>query len=110
MLPLSHRLPSEHVRSLLRAGKRISGDWYQFVFQKSSGVPRFGFLVSVKVDKRAVVRNRIRRLLRESVHHCLPNLVALDGVFIVRKNIAEKTHVEVEQNLREMFQRAGLLK
>lgn len=110
MLPLSHRLPSQRVRLLFRLGKRISGDWYQLVYQKTSGVPRFGFLISVKIDKRAVVRNRNRRLLRESVHHLLPEFLPCDCIIVARKNIADRTQAEVEQNLREMFRQVGLLR
>ncbi|MEK7119832.1 MAG: ribonuclease P protein component [Patescibacteria group bacterium] len=110
MLPFLNRLPSQRVRQLFQSGRRISGEWYQLIFQKTTGMPRFGFLVSIKIDKRATVRNRIRRLLRESVHHLLPELLPYDGIIVARKNIADRTQAEVEQNLREMFHRVGLLR
>ncbi|MBI5448902.1 ribonuclease P protein component [Candidatus Gottesmanbacteria bacterium] len=110
MLPFANRLPSETIRELLRSGKRISCDWYQLTYKKTTGMPRFGFIVSTKINKRAVVRNRIRRLLRESAQHLLPVLSACDCVVVVQKNITEKTEIVVEQGMRDVFQGAGLLK
>lgn len=51
---------------LLRRGKRTSHPLLFVVWQKSrESVSQFAFIVPRAVDKRAVVRNRLRRRMRE---------------------------------------------
>lgn len=67
-------------------------------------VSRFAFLVPKKSAKRAVERNRIKRLLRESLQHLLPTLpFPIDAVMIVKGSIEEKTQMEVEKKTNELF-------
>jgi len=75
------------------------------VVQKTTEkVSRFAFVVSTKVAKRAVDRNRMKRVSRESVHHLLPTIKSgYDIVFVVKKNFADKTEIEVEKELHEFF-------
>ncbi|MDP3987614.1 MAG: ribonuclease P protein component [Candidatus Levybacteria bacterium] len=55
---------------------------------------RFGFVVSKKVEKRAVVRNRIKRIFRKCLEDNLEEIKkGLDVLFIIKKNI------EKEENL-----------
>jgi ribonuclease P protein component len=58
------------------------------------GPSRVTIIVSKKIDSRAVYRNRIKRLIRESVRHLSPT--GLGGICIVRKNIAHYSQKEVE--------------
>ncbi len=59
--------------------------------------PRFAFIVSTKIDKRATVRNRMRRVLSESVRHLLPTIAPIDGIFIAKKNFADLPQTDVEK-------------
>lgn len=59
------------------AGKRASGRYFRCLFLRTEAdaaaspppVARLGMAVSRKVDKRAVERNRLRRLIREWFRH-----------------------------------------
>ncbi len=65
---------------------------------------RFAFIVSKKTDKRATVRNRIKRILNESVRHIIPSLtIAIDGIFIGNKGLAALTQAEVEIRVSQLF-------
>ena len=72
---------------------------------------RVGFVVSKKQGG-AVVRNRIKRRLREAVRHLLTNLN--EGTFDLilvgrsRANVAEWP--EVQQGVEELLRRAGTLR
>jgi ribonuclease P protein component len=70
---------------------------------------RFGFSVSKRVGK-AVVRNRIKRLLREAAR-ARQALVApgYDVVFIARKPIGDANHRQVDQAVEQLLAQAGLL-
>jgi len=71
--------------------------------------PRFGFVVSQKVSKKAVVRNKIKRRLREIVRKRLPSIKKkVDGVLIARPGIERKTFVELEKIVENLFNEAKL--
>ena len=71
---------------------------------------RFGFSVSKRVGK-AVVRNRVKRLLREAARE-RQKLVApgQDLVFIARVPIGEADHREVDEAVEQLLTQAGLLR
>lgn len=51
---------------------------------------RLGVIVAKRVMKRAVDRNRVRRLIRESFRHHQETLGGLDIVVLVRCNCSDK--------------------
>lgn len=52
---------------------------------------RFGFVISKKIDKRAVVRNRLRRVLREAVSRLLETKKGKDMLFIVKTSFEKES-------------------
>jgi ribonuclease P protein component len=74
-----------------------------------NGLPysRFGFIVGRRVANRAVLRNRIRRRLREIARRT-PVRPGWDMVFIARKPAAEADFAELAQAVRDLERRAGL--
>ncbi len=113
MLPKEYRLPSSTMRDVLRSGRR-SGESFVSLTVKKNNTPlsRFGFIVSTKVDKRATTRNRLKRLLRESVHHLLAELPkGWDVVVSTRsKPHEDMNQSDVEKILRQALQNAGVLR
>ena len=67
---------------------------------------RLGFVVSRRVGK-AVVRNRIKRLLREIVRHT-PVKQGWDIVFIARVPAAGVGYKDLEKTVRALLFQAGL--
>lgn len=99
MLPKENRLTDDYdFRRVKRLGKIYHSPIFSLTVapRKISGPSRFGFVISTKIDKRATVRNRIKRLLREAVRKQLektPN--GFDLVFVVRPRIVGKSYEEV---------------
>jgi ribonuclease P protein component len=70
---------------------------------------RYGFVTAKRLGK-AVVRNRVRRLIRESVRALHPKLaIGHDMVIIARQPIVEQPYVEVARSVSELCHQAGLL-
>jgi len=71
---------------------------------------RFGLIVSKKIDKRAVVRNRIRRVVLESVRLSLDKIK--NGylvVFLTKKKLIDLGMREVKREVCLGLKKAGLL-
>ncbi len=109
MFAKAQRIPSVAISPLLRHGKRVRGAGLDFIFQKTDGPSQFTVIVSVKIDKRATMRNRMKRLVRESVQHMLPSFQQnVQGVFVVRARLPDNEKA-VETTVGEMLKKAGLL-
>ena len=100
MLSKPHRLPASDIPFVMKTGRRVVGKGITFIYTPGAG--RFCFIVSTKVDKRATVRNRVRRLMSESVRHLLPTLSSpMDAIFIASKRLVGLSQQEVEQRIHE---------
>jgi len=70
----------------------------------SGGQAKFGAIISKKISKKAVERNQIRRKLMEAVRLNI-DIFPEDfrGIFLVKKNILEKSEREIEECLKKLF-------
>ncbi len=75
------------------------------------GYNRFGILISVKVSKKAVVRNKIKRQIREIISLQLDKMKhGYDCVIICLPEIKGKEYAEIEKSLIGQFKRMGVYK
>ena len=72
--------------------------------------PRCGVICSRKFDKRAVRRNRARRVLHEAFRLIRQELKPCRIIFIPRRPILDQKMQDVARQLRIMFQRAELFR
>jgi ribonuclease P protein component len=72
------------------------------------GWNRYGFVASKRVGK-AVVRNRVRRLLRE-VARAVPAEQGWDIILIARARSAGANYHEIDAAVRGLLLRSGILK
>jgi len=86
-----------------KEGRLIRGPLFSLLILKKEGEagPRFGFVVSKRIDKRAVERNRIRRLLARAAREVLPEVREnVQIVFLAKKSLKEADFKEVLGSLR----------
>ena len=70
---------------------------------------RFGFIVSNKISKSAVKRNRIKRLLRESVRlRWMQINPGFDVVMMARADVSEKSFEDVDKAVDSLLKKSGL--
>lgn len=72
---------------------------------------RFGVLVGLKISKKAVVRNRVKRRLREAIENKSAYLKkGFDIVIITRSPIKDKEVQDMESALEKGFEKLSLFK
>lgn len=104
-LPRAYRLrDSRDYQRVQRAGKRMPGRRFVAVVLRRSGIPRFGMAVSRKVGN-AVVRNRVKRQVREAVRHHRAGIVDLDVVFIALPLAGTSSGVELRAEVAAVLAR-----
>ncbi len=89
-----------------KEGRLINGLLFSLLILKSQQTdgPKFGFVVSKKIDKRAVVRNRIRRLISEAVRQVLPDIRQdLKVVFLAKLSLKKASSEEVFSSVRRFL-------
>jgi ribonuclease P protein component len=102
----AHLRPSQRLRTrrqfdrLFRRGARLDGRLFTLLVAANGGrLDRLGLAVGRKVGG-AVVRNRARRLLRESFRRLAPpSRPGLDLVVLVKPDIVGRSLAEVEREL-----------
>lgn len=104
-LPRAARLTGKAAFDRVFAGRRRHNTRYFRFFVGEAGadarVPRLGMAVSRRVDKRSVVRNRLRRQIRESFRLALDRLPAIDVVVNARPEAAQASREEIWRDLHE---------
>ena len=72
---------------------------------------RFGFIVSTKIAKDAVDRNRFKRAMSESVRMSGVELKpGFDGVFLAKMSIIKSPTADIMKEVKNALRGAGLLK
>lgn len=90
MLPRVNRLnKDQEIKDLGKHGKSFFLPEFIVKYYKNKEVvSKFTFVVSTKVDKRAVIRNRLTRRLRETIRELLPKISPGYSVLIIAKKQA----------------------
>ncbi len=74
---------------------------------------KIGFVVGLKIDKRAVVRNRLKRQMREVVRLLLKDNKLKTGfmiLFMAKKEALNKDYKELELDVLSLLRQCRLLK
>lgn len=111
--PPSARLrASAEFQAVFKAGRKLSSAHLKLHahVRAEATAPRLGVAVSRKVDKRAVGRNRIKRLAREIFRGQRASLPAGDYVLIAQPGAAKLESAELRAQFLQLLDRARSLK
>ncbi len=92
-----------------KAGKRFGGRGLLLVALKSRYGVRVGFSISKKVGG-AVVRNLLKRRLRECIRPLLSELTPCRLVFVVREELKNESFVSMGKTVQYLIRKAGMLR
>lgn len=81
------------------SSKVYAGEFLLLAHKRDSGEARLGLIVAKKTDKRAVGRNRIKRLVRDSFRHQKEHLEGLDIIFLARQGIKDLDNTALHKRL-----------
>lgn len=104
MLKRNLRLPKEKLKAKKTLNLR------GFVLKTSEnnlGLSRFGFVVSKKIDKRAVIRNKAKRFFRRYIEENLEKIKPGHDFLFILKEIPDKT---THAQIKEVFNKEEYLK
>ena len=96
---------------VFKKGKGLKKGFLYFKYIKNNlKTCRFGFVISKKISKKAVVRNKIKRRLRESIKSKIPFIKeSIDGIIIVLPEEKIGNYQAINSLLEEILQKAGLV-
>lgn len=112
MLPRAHRLRrNADIRHVRHTGHRRSHPFLHLFASSSGGNrARFAIAVSARIGG-AVVRNRVRRRIREAIRRQLDNVQpGWDLLFVARDKAATASYQELESAVADLLARAGALR
>lgn len=113
MLPKVNRLTKkEDFIEVKSKGKKIQSNSFAFAYLAKNEVnaSRFGFVVSTKISKRAVDRNRVKRVLRNILKDKLTVIEnGFDGVFLVKQSILKVDSSNLAREVEQILFKTGIV-
>ena len=112
-MPLKkYRLKEKEFEEALKKGKGFREDFLVLKTRKNDlSKIRVGLLVSKKISKKAVQRNKVRRRLKELVKLKLEKLKeGQDIIFIALPGLEKKNFQQMENTVDKIFLKAKIMK
>lgn len=113
MLKKENRLVKEKDFDLVfKRGKGIKEGFLFFKFFANEGKePEIGFVVSNKISNKAVVRNKIKRRMREAIRPLIENCQnGFKGVFVALPGIEKEDFKGIEESIKVIFKKTKIIK
>lgn len=114
MLPRQHRLSEKDFPAVKKEGRKIFGPLFGLLIREDQGEkreePEFGFVVSKRIDKRAVVRNKVKRRLDQALLFFLPKIEpGVKVIFLAKKSLIGREFTEIKAEMARMLKKGELL-
>lgn len=93
-------------------GQRFNSPFFNLIVADSGeNIPRFGFIVSKKVSKSAVLRNKTKRVLAKAIEGLIEKINSnKDFVIVAKKEVGWEKEEEAKKYFTDIFNKAKILK
>lgn len=113
MLSLKNRLKKKkEFETVFRRGRSLKEDFLVLRLVKNN-LPqsRFGFIVGTKISKKATLRNKLRRRLRELIRTKIEKIKkGYDIILIAQTGLENRDFWELEEITNKIFSRAKIIR
>ncbi len=110
MLSKKHRLSkSADVKQTTARGRSFFNSYFVLKIAPSKEEAKVTFITSVKVSKKAVDRNRVKRILREEMRKSITQFKPGNYVFIIKRSAVSATPTELREALQKSLVTAKVL-
>ena len=112
MLPKINRLKKKKdLEKVFKKGKGVKeGLLILKTVKNNLNNSRFGFVVSRKVSKKASLRNKVKRRLRDLVKERLKKIKrGKDNLLIALPGLERKSFKEIEETINKLFKKAKIM-
>ncbi|WP_457621037.1 ribonuclease P protein component [Persephonella sp.] len=99
-------LKDRDVKKILSKGKSLQTENLIVVYSKNNlGYPRFAYILSKKFSRKAVVRNRAKRIIKEALKTYYESLkdLSYDMIFIAKKSIIGKKTTDLYNDIGKLI-------
>ena len=107
MLAQIYSLKGEQtINKTLKEGRKRQSENFGVFFtnRKDGDLPKFAFVISKKISKLAVNRNRVKRAMSESVRRNISKVPkGVDFVFLAKKSIVDKSTEEIMREVQDFL-------
>ncbi len=104
MFKQDNRLTSKYEIGLVkRGGVNIKGRSFICLYLRNPEQKKLTVIVSTKFDKKAVVRNKVKRQIREIVSKNLAKLPNGFFMFVPKKHIINNTYEEISSDINQVL-------
>ena len=95
-----------------KSEKSFSTQYFNLKISKNNlEISRFAFVVSKKIDKRATVRNSLKRKVRSVIEEMFDNIKGgFDFVFFPKQTAIKVTRDQIQEEIKNLFERNQFLK
>ena len=109
--PRSRRITkSSEYQSFFNEGRKLHQDYFFIVVKANKlNYPRLGFVIAKKHIKKAIKRNTVKRVIRESFRYHQYLLKGVDIVIIAKKGLAELSKENFRNQLDKQWERVAKL-
>ncbi len=112
MLSKENRLKNKKdFEKVFKGGRGYEEDFLYLKFKENNlKSSRFGFIVSKKFSKKAVLRNQARRKLREIIRKNIPKIKKnIDAVVIARPGLEISDFQKLEEKISRLIKKARII-
>lgn len=110
MLPRSNRISVGQFDTIMEKGRVVHSPLFLVRILSGQADTKIAAVASKKVAKTAVVRNKTRRRIYEAVKDLKGNILNNHILIFAKPAVVSATLAELNQDLRSLFVKSGLLR